>query len=80
MIQIETIGDHRTYYVPPALVDVAVMIFKLAPRDALFSLVRLISADDLHTTERLAINYSIEEAVAFARRRIAVPTRSSLPF
>lgn len=79
MIKIDTVGDHRNYCVPAALVDVAVMIFKLAPRDALFSLARRISADDLHTTERLAINYSIEEAAAFARDRLVVLPRSTTP-
>jgi hypothetical protein len=80
VIRIETVGSHRHYHVPAALIEVAVAIFDGAPRDALFSLVRLMTADDLHTTENIAQNRSTEEAIAFARRRLAVPARPSLPF
>lgn len=78
MILVDT--DHagrRTYTLPKALADVAVTLFPGADQcHAVFNLAKALSWADVHTTERIALNGSHEEAVEFARARIWCPSRA----
>ena len=61
----------RTYRLPRALADVAAEIFPgMDQTGAVFRLARALSWHDVHTVERIALNGSHADAVAFARDRI----------
>lgn len=61
----------RTYRLPRALADVAVELFPTMDQcGAVFRLARALSWHDVHTVERIALNGSHADAVAFARERI----------
>lgn len=72
MITVET--DHtgrRTYRLPRALADVAVALFPGADQcHSIFKLAKALSWHDTHTVERIALNGSHDDAVAFARQRL----------
>mgnify|MGYP000694616486 CR=1 FL=1 len=61
----------RTYRMPRALADVAMEIFPgMDQTGAIFRLARALSMHDAHTVERIALNCSHADAVAFARQKI----------
>ena len=77
MITIDTDGDVRRYQLPPCVVDVALVLFAGDSIHAGFHLARALTADDLHTVERIALNVGHDEAVAFARRHLVEPARQA---
>jgi len=71
MIQIQTVGNERIYTAPLALVAVALDLFnEVDSQHAICHLARRLTADDLHTTENIALNVGHGDALAFAKRRL----------
>ena len=72
MVSMQTSQDGNcTITAPRALHDVALEIFRdESARFAIFRLASCMSLDKLHKTERIAVNYSHDEAVAFARQHV----------
>jgi hypothetical protein len=61
----------RTYALPRALADVAQALSPgLDLTAAVFRFAKALSLADCHTVERLALEFSHDEAVSFARKRM----------
>jgi hypothetical protein len=74
VIAISTNDGTRTYRVPRALAEAAVAVTGESDVcDAVFSLARRLTAADFHTTECIALNATLDEAVQFARERLVQP-------
>jgi hypothetical protein len=78
MIQIASYGDQRVFTVPEALANVAVTVTGIEDLgEAVYLLCRRLTANDLHTVERVALDTGHGAAVELARRRLVKPLRLS---